>query len=57
MVKELIGDKSTEEAAKEMIAKSNFTSKEKLLEFSDEGYEAVLNSNDPFIYYVLKYSR
>ena len=53
LVKELIGDKSTEEAAKEMISKSCFTSGEKLLELATEGYEAVLNSNDPFIYYVL----
>ena len=53
LVKELIGDKSTEEAAKEMISKSSFTSGEKLLELATEGYEAVLNSNDPFIYYVL----
>ncbi len=53
LVKELIGDKSTEEAAKEMIAKSNFTSNEKLLGLATKDYEAVLNSNDPFIYYVL----
>jgi hypothetical protein len=53
LVKELIGDKSTEEAAKEMIGKSNLISKGKLLEFIDDGYEAVLNSKDPFIYYVL----
>jgi hypothetical protein len=53
LVKELIGDKSTEEAAKEMISKSNLTSKEKLLGMAEEGYEAVLNSDNPFIYYVL----
>jgi hypothetical protein len=53
LVKDLIGNKSTEEAAKEMIAKSNLTSKEKLLGMAEEGYETVLNSEDPFIYYVL----
>jgi hypothetical protein len=53
LVKELIGDKSTEDAAREMIAESHFTSKEKLLVLADEGFEAVLNSNDPLIYYVL----
>ena len=53
LVKELIGDKSTEEAAKEMIVKSNLTSKEKLFGMAEEGYESVLNSDDPFIYYVL----
>ena len=53
IVKKLIGDKSTEEAANEIIAKSIFTSKEKLLELANGGYDAVLNSTDPFIYYVL----
>jgi hypothetical protein len=52
LVKELIGGKSTEEAAKEMISKSSFTNKEKLFGIAEEGYEAVLNSDDPFIYYV-----
>lgn len=53
ILKELIGDKSTLEAANEMIAKSNLTSKEKLLDLAESGYEAILTSNDPFIYYVL----
>lgn len=53
LLKELVGDKTIEEAAKEMIAESNFTSKEKLLVLADESFEAVLNSNDPFIYYIL----
>jgi hypothetical protein len=53
IVKELIGDKSTEQAAKDLIAESHLTSKEKLLDLADDGYEAVLNSKDPFIYYVL----
>ena len=53
IVKELIGNKSTEQAAKEMIAESNFTNKEKFLFLADEGFEAILNSDDPFIYYVI----
>ena len=53
LVKELFGDKSTEEAIKELISKSSLISSEKLLELAAKGYEAVLNSNDPFIYYVL----
>jgi hypothetical protein len=36
-----------------MISKSNLISKEKFLSFVEEGFEAVLNSEDPFIYYVL----
>ncbi len=53
LVKELIGNKSTEQAAKDLISKSSLTSNEKLLELASAGYEAVLNSDDPFIYYVL----
>jgi len=53
LVKELIGDNSTEEAAKVLIKKSSLTSNEKLLGLATKGYDAVLNSNDPFIYYVL----
>ena len=53
LVNNLIGTKSIEEAAYEIIAKSNLISKEKLLSFTDGEYEQILNSNDPFIYYVL----
>jgi hypothetical protein len=53
LIKNLIGNKSTTEVSKEIIAKSNLTSKVKLLNLIEKGYEAVLNSNDPFIYYVL----
>ncbi len=53
IVKELIGDKTLEQAANDIISKSNLRSSEKLLELADGGYEAVLNSNDPFIFYIL----
>ena len=53
LVSDLIGTKSIEEAVYEIIAKSNLVSKEKLLSLTDGGYERILNSNDPFIYYVL----
>jgi hypothetical protein len=53
VVKELIGDKSTEQAARELTDKSSFTDKEKFLQFAQSGYEEVLSSDDPFIYYVL----
>jgi len=53
IVKELIDGKPTEQAAKDLLSKSNLTSKEKLLELASGGYEAVLSSDDPFIYYVL----
>lgn len=53
LVNDLIGTKSIEEAAYEIIAKSNLISKEKLLSLTNGGYERILNSTDPFIYYVL----
>ena len=53
IVKELLDGKSTEQAAGELLKKSSLTSAEKLLELVNGGYEAILNSNDPFIYYVL----
>ena len=53
IVKELIDGKPTEQAATDLLLKSNFTSEKKLLELASGGYEAVLNSDDPFIYYVL----
>ena len=51
--KKLIGSKSTETAKEELVNKSNFTSENKFLELANAGYKAVLNSDDPFIYYVL----
>jgi hypothetical protein len=53
IVKRLIGDKTIEQAGKDIIAKSNLTSNEKLLELAGAGYESVLNSSDPFIFYIL----
>ena len=53
IVKELIGDKSIETAKEELVNESNLTSENKFLELANAGYEAVLNSDDPFIYYVL----
>lgn len=52
-VKELIGEKTTQQAAKDLLSQSEFVSRQKLLTFTDQGYEAVLNSKDPFIYFVL----
>jgi len=53
ILKELIGIKTTETAADELVNKSSFTSQNNFLELANAGYKAVLNSDDPFIYYVL----
>ncbi len=52
IVKDLLDGNTTEQAAKNLLLKSNLTSKEKLLKLTSSGYDAVLNSDDPFIYYV-----
>lgn len=53
VLSKIIGDKSTKQAADEMIAKSVFSSSEKLNKLVKSGADAVLNSDDPFIFYVL----
>ena len=53
IVKELVGDKTPEEAAKLLVDKSQLTSNDKIIKLADAGYEAVLDSNDPFIFFVL----
>jgi hypothetical protein len=53
IVNMLIGDKSIDEAAIEMISNSNLTSKEKLMALASKGLDEILNSDDPFIFYIL----
>ncbi|HCY74557.1 MAG TPA: peptidase S46 [Ignavibacteriales bacterium] len=53
LVKQFINNKSTKQAAEELISKSFFTSENKFIEAVKKGYEFVLNSDDPFIHYVL----
>ena len=53
IVSKLIGGKSIEQAATEMISNSKLTSEEKLMELASKGLDEVLNSDDPFIYYIL----
>ncbi len=53
IVKKIIGEGSIEKAADDIFSKSVFTSKEKMMELANKGYDAVLNSDDPFIFYVL----
>ncbi len=53
IIKELLGSKTTEQAAGDLLLKSDFTSNEKLQQLVSGGSEVVLNSDDPFIYYIL----
>lgn len=53
VVKKLIGNKTSKQAADDLVAKSVFSSSEKLHKLASGGADAVLNSDDPFIFYVL----
>lgn len=53
IVVKLIGNKSSQQAADEMIEKSVFSSSEELQKLVKDGADAVLESDDPFIFYVL----
>lgn len=53
IVKKLIGNKSVKQAAEDILKSSDLTSKDKLLKLAGEGYESILKSEDPFIFYVL----
>jgi hypothetical protein len=52
LIKQLIGNKSTEQAVEDWLTKSEIITKEKLSDLLSKGYEAVLNSTDPFISFV-----
>jgi hypothetical protein len=53
IVKTLLDKNTPEHAAKDLLSKSSLTSKEDLRQLAGESFETVLNSNDPFICYVL----
>ncbi len=53
IVQKLIGDNSTLSAAKELLSKSDLTSKEKISKLIEKGSDGILNSDDPFIFYVM----
>jgi hypothetical protein len=53
IVKRLIGSYSTTNAAKELLLKSELTSKQKISKLIEKGSDGILNSEDPFIFYVM----
>ena len=52
LIKQLVGNKSTEQAVEDWLIKSEINTKEKLSDLLGKGYETVLNSDDPFITFV-----
>ena len=53
IVKKITGGKTGDEAVKYMLSHSSITTYEGIKKLADEGVDAIMNSNDPFIYFVL----
>jgi hypothetical protein len=53
LVQKLIGNRKRIDAANYLLSKSKLTSKESLIEFLKLSPEQILNSDDPFIYFLL----
>ena len=54
LVKHLLDGKTGNHAVEYLLSKSRMTSKETLEKLADEGADSVLNSDDPFIYFVIE---
>jgi hypothetical protein len=53
LIQKMYGGEDGEEAAEYALSNSSLTSKEDVTELANAGSDAILNSNDPFIYFVL----
>ena len=53
LLKKLFDGKKGDEAVKYLLSKSKITNREDVLKLAKSGADAILNSDDPFIYYIL----
>ncbi|HSL89542.1 MAG TPA: S46 family peptidase [Ignavibacteriaceae bacterium] len=53
LLNKLFNGKKGEEAVKYLLSKSKITNREDVLKLAKSGADAILNSDDPFIYYIL----
>ena len=53
-VKELVGNRSVKQAAEYLISRSSLTGEDKIKELVKKGPDAILNSKDPFITFIIK---
>jgi len=53
LLKKLFNGKKGDEAVKYLLSKSKITNREDVLKLAKSGADAILNSDDPFIYYIL----
>lgn len=52
LVQKLFGDRKGKDAAKYMLENSVIATKDGLVKLAKEGADAIMNSNDPFIYFI-----
>jgi hypothetical protein len=52
LIKKMFGDKTGQEAVKYVLNNSVFSNREEMIKLAKKGSDAILDSNDPFIYYL-----
>lgn len=53
LLKKITNGKKGNDALEYMLSHSNVTSRDKVTELANKGADAILNSNDPFIYFII----
>ncbi len=53
LLQKMLDGKTGKDAADYLLAKSKITSKEEVIALANQGSDAILNSNDPFIYFIM----
>lgn len=53
LLQEMLDDRKGQKAVDHLLSESKLTSKEKVIALANEGADAILNSDDPFIYFVM----
>jgi hypothetical protein len=53
LIKKFLNGKSGNDAVEDLILRSSLISKEKTTQLAESGADAILNSDDPFIYFIL----
>lgn len=53
LIKKMFGGKKGQEAVNYLLSRSVITTKENVTRLANSGVDAILNSDDPFIYYIL----
>ena len=53
LLQKMFGGRTEQEAVDYLLSKSRLTSKEEVIALANEGADAILNSDDPFIYFIM----